>query len=369
MTTDLLQHAGTVDLDSAALERALSELWQQAARLEDGHPVARARVMTLVVYTEDDASDELAARVSQTLPERHPSRAVIVHLRPEDDGPLRASLAIQCAANRAGERTVCSEVIEVYAGARHRDVLADAVSPLLVADLPSVVWWTGRPRPADPVLRRFAGGLVDRVLVDSALFRDPGAGLIALARWREDPRRRAALADLAWERLRQWRQLLAQTMDAPDARARQRAVREVTIAYAGQELPEEGLLLAGWLAGSLRWQPLDSPAFGVATFAVGGRTLTLRFAAEEGDGPARIVSVRLRADDGAEYRVYEGATPGLAACVAEAGDHDPIERLVPFLRREPVDLVVGAIGRQGRDPVYEAALAAAAEIAVLGVTA
>jgi len=369
MTTDRFQHAVTVDLDSAALEHALSELWQQAARLDDGPPVARARVMTLVVYAEDDDSDALATRVAQMLPERHPSRAVIVHLRPEDDGPLRASLAIQCATNRVGERTVCSEVIEVHAGARHREILADAVAPLLVADLPSVVWWTGRPRPADPVLRRFARGLVDRVLVDSALFRDPGAGLIALARWREDPRRRAALADLAWERMRQWRQLLAQTMDAPDARARLRAIREVTIAYAGPELPEEGLLLAGWLAGSLRWQPLDSPAFGVATFAVGDRTLLLRFVAEESSGAARVVSVRLRAEDGAEYRVQEGSTPGLAACVVEAGDHERIERLVPFARGEPADEVVGAIGRQGRDPVYEAALAAAAEIAVLGVTA
>jgi glucose-6-phosphate dehydrogenase assembly protein OpcA len=369
MTADLLEHEGMVDLDSATLERTLSELWQQAARLEDGPPVARARVMTLVVYTEDDASAELAERVSQALPGRHPSRAVIVHLRPDAEGPLRASLAIQCATNRVGERTVCSEVIEVHAGARHRDVLADAVSPLLVADLPSVVWWTGRPRPADPVLRRFAGGLVDRVLLDSARFRDPGAGLIALARWREDPRRRAVLADLAWERLRQWRQLLAQTMDPPDARARLRSLREVTVSYAGEALPEEGLLLAGWLAGSLRWQPLDSPAFGVATFAVGGQTLTLRFRAEGDGGVERLISVRLRADDGAEYRVQEGATSGLAVCVAEGGDHEPIERLVPFVRREPVDLVVGALGRQGRDPVYEAALAAAAEIAVLGVTA
>jgi hypothetical protein len=79
--------------------------------------------------------------------------------------------------------------------------------------------------------------------------------------------------------------------------------------------------------------------------------------------------VELFAEDGATHRVYEGDRPGLASCVVEAGGQASMERLVPFVRRDPVDLVVHALGRQGRDPVYEAALAAAAETAVLGVTA
>jgi hypothetical protein len=142
----------------------------------------------------------------------------------------------------------------------------------------------------------------------------------------------------------------------------------VTISYSGETLPEEALLLAGWLAGSLRWQPLDSPAFGVMTFEAGGRPLTLRFL-PIGDGEGQLSAVEIVTEDGATYRVYEGDTPGLASCVAEVGGQASLERLVPFIRRDPVDLVVHALGRQGRDPVYEAALAAAAETAVLGVTA
>jgi hypothetical protein len=88
-----------------------------------------------------------------------------------------------------------------------------------------------------------------------------------------------------------------------------------------------------------------------------------------GGGEARIVAIELAAEDGATYRVQEGDTSGLASCVVAAGGQAPLERLVPFVRRDPVDLVVHALGRQGRDPVYEAALAAAAETAVLGVTA
>jgi hypothetical protein len=142
----------------------------------------------------------------------------------------------------------------------------------------------------------------------------------------------------------------------------------VTIAYAGETLPEEALLLAGWLAGSLRWQPLDSPAFGVMTFTAGDRSLTLRFL-PTGGGESHLVAVEIGAEDGTTYRVREGDASGLASCVVEAGGQVSLERLVPFVRRGPVDLVVHALGRQGRDPVYEAALAAAAETAVLGVTA
>ena len=367
-TTDLVRHEGAMELDSAALERALAELWQEASAAADGSPVARARVMTLVVYAEDEASAALAEQVAQTLPERHPCRGIILDVRPQESGPLRASIAIQCMVNPGGERKVCSELITVTGGTESRALLTDAVAPLLVADLPAVVWWTGRPRPADPVLRRFAGGIVDRVLLDSALFRDPGAGLIALARWLEEPRRRAAIADLSWERLRPWRTLLAQTVDSPDARAHLRQIREVVIGHGGQgSLPEETLLLAGWLASRLRWQPLDSPAAGVVTFADSGGTVTLRLAAEAGESD--LTSVRLTAADGTTYAVRRSDRPGLGVCAVVGAGRTPLVRLVPLAPRGPVDLAVHALGRAGRDPVYEAALVAAAEIAVLGATA
>lgn len=369
MTTDTFASQETMELDSAALERALSELWQQATGTGNGAPVARARALTLIVYTEDDESMEFAGRVAQALPERHPCRGILLHVRPDQDGPLRAGVTIQCAVG-GGERKVCSEQITVTAGGDSRQYLADAVLPLIVTDLPAVVWWTGRPRPADPVLRRFARGAVDRVLLDSNLFRDPGAGLIALARWCEDPARRAVLADLAWERLRGWRQLIAQTMDPPDARVALRRVREVTIVHGGAgSLPEECLLLAGWLASSLDWRPLDSPSSGVLTFSDGGRTVTLRLAVEGRGGGERISAVRLVTEEGAAFGVREGGQPGLIVCTEELEGRAPLERVVPTAARDPVDLVVSALGRYGADPVYDAALAMAAEIAILGVTA
>ncbi|MGH2587190.1 MAG: glucose-6-phosphate dehydrogenase assembly protein OpcA [Dehalococcoidia bacterium] len=370
VTTDLVHENGTLDLDSATVERALSELWQEAAKDSDGAPVTRARVMTAIIYTEDEESAGFAAAVAEALPERHPSRGILLHVNPRERRPLSASISIQCLINPGGERKLCSEQIVVTAGEDTRALLPGAVMPLVVADLPAVLWWTGRPRPADPVLRRFARSAADRVVLDSGLFRDPAAGLISLARWRDDARRHAALGDLAWERLREWRQLLAQTMDPPEARAGLTQVRDVTVTYRGEAvMPAEPLLLAGWLAASLRWRPIDSPAPGVVTLGAGTETVTLRFLqALEQPAVAGIGSMRLATVDGVSYTVrVDDQAAGV--CDVEGFGRAPLGRVVPMRPDEPLELVVRALGRRGQDPIYESALGAAAEIVVLGVTA
>jgi glucose-6-phosphate dehydrogenase assembly protein OpcA len=247
--------------------------------------------------------------------------------------------------------------------------LFGAITPLLIPDLPATFWWTGRPRPADPLFLQFARGTVDRVVIDSGLFRDPGAGLISLARWKEDRRRRAAIGDLAWERLHVWRRLLAQTMDPPEARAHLQSVSEVTIEYLGDSIPEESLLLAGWLAAMLRWQPFDSPAPGVVTFGDGTHSVTLRLRHVAGKrGVAGIHSIRLAAA-GADYVVRVSEQPGLGQCTTTVNEKEPFDRMVPLFDQSPVDLIVRGLGRRGDDPAYEAAISATADFVVLGVTA
>lgn len=376
MTSSVLEGAQTLELDAPRIESALRELWREASASGDGPPVARVRALNLIVYTEDDASANFADAVMDILPEQHPCRAIIVRRDADDSAPLRASISARCQITPGGARKVCSELINVSGGAGLRDRLADALSSLLVADLPVTLWWTGRPRPADPLFRRFGRGLADRVLIDSAAFRDSAAGLIALSRRHDDPRYRASLADVAWERLRPWRQLLAQTVDPAAARRGLDAITEVAIGYAGDGAPpEESLLLAGWLAAALRWRPEDSPATGVVTLRSPSRLVRLRFvpaAADAGGGDAGSLPLRfvrlasanghafgLRAGDQPEGGVLTSALPGAAA----------IEHQVALPRTEPGQLVATALGRAGADPVYEAALMAAAEIATLGATA
>jgi hypothetical protein len=105
------------------------------------------------------------------------------------------------------------------------------------------------------------------------------------------------------------------------------------------------------------------------TFGAGERTVTLRLrSVTSGRGVAGIQSVRLKADD-AEYLVRVDDQPGLGQCVATSEAKEPLDRMVPLFDHDPVDLIVRALGRRGQDQVYEAALSAAADFVVLGVTA
>jgi glucose-6-phosphate dehydrogenase assembly protein OpcA len=370
ISTDELQHEGSFDLDAPQLEAALRDLWHEAAIATDGLPVARVRVLNLIVYTEDEDAAELADAVLTVLPEEHPCRGIIVRVDSNRHGPLRATISARCHVRPDGGRKVCSELIEVTAGSDMRGRLVDALTPLLVADLPVVLWWTGRPRPADPVFRHFGDDLVDRVVLDSAAFRDPATGLVALSRWREDPRYRATLTDLAWERLYSWRQIMAQAVDAPDVRARLNEISEVTLLQAGDGAPPGELLLAaGWLGACFGWRPVDSPAIGVVTLRSENRTVTMRFGPGGEQGVGNLHALRLHFADGGTTGVHFGHAPGLAVCTVDAGHGAAREQAVSLGERDPLSLVVGAIGRPGRDPVYRAALTCAAEIATLGATA
>jgi glucose-6-phosphate dehydrogenase assembly protein OpcA len=374
MNGPLSTFAGNSDmeLDPPAIEQALRDLWRGAVEeTEGGRPVARVRVLNLIVYTEDEASADLADDVMSLLPEHHPCRAIVLRMYPQTHRRLRATISARCSITEEDRRTICSEQIAITAGENTRALVADAITPLLVADLPVVLWWTGRPRPADPIFRRLGQGRVDRVLVDGARFRDPTAGLLALSRWQAESHGDTTLSDMTWERLRPWRQLLAQTVDAPEARLHLPRIQDVTIAYEGTGAPpEEALLAAGWLMACFRWQPEDSRAAGQLTLRAQDHPVTVHFLPDGRDASdAPLAALTLRSADGVAFSVRAGDQPGLGICAVEGLGHAAIERTVPFVHRDPARLAVAAIGRPGRDPVFEASLAAAAEIAVLGATA
>src|SRR5207248_1358896 len=100
------------------------------------------------------------------------------------------------------------------------------VLPLLVADLP-VILWSRLPRlfgtPALNELSRIA----TRTIVDSAAFPEAAAALRLLAA------SGIALGDLAWTRLTRWRELIAQIFENPAYAAHLPAIAAVTISHPG----------------------------------------------------------------------------------------------------------------------------------------
>jgi len=264
------------------IEAELSRIWSAAAReSHEAHLSARARalalgdphlagrldvagdvgvrmrtsVLTLVAVAPRPETSERALDAINTLATRHPSRALV--LSPGDPGGpswIDAGISAQCRiAGRSGAET-CTEQIVVRTGGEIEQHLAGLVQPLLIHDLPVVLWWLDDP----PIGRHRFGDLLaicDRLLVDSGSFGDDGgAHLAGLAEVYAAGR--PVVHDIGWMRLTLWRELLAGLFEhpllAPELPAA-RALR-IDVLRPGDALRlTKAALFAGWLAATLGW--------------------------------------------------------------------------------------------------------------------
>jgi len=299
----------------SAVERELARLRRMAGAhaKEQGHTVARAAVLNLVVYVDRDIHARRAAVTTSRLSDRHPSRLIVVYGDREREG---ADIAVQlhCHVPRPDESShVYYEQILVRVRGDADDRMASVVIPMLVPDLPVFLWWTGTP-PQDA--RRFDDlvAVADRLIVDSADFARPDRTLPLIADLaRSHPARRFGITDLNWTRLTPWRELVAAFFDVDAWRPCLDAVVGVRVGFGvdadGRDIhPSQALLLVGWLASRLGWQVVDN----FAPSEAGG----LLFRMARRDGAPIDVRVRPRFERGIE----PGDTSGFRLQSRHAGD-------------------------------------------------
>ena len=216
------------DTSLGAVERALAE--------QRPSEVQRTSVMTHLVW----APKEWLAKAEQVLtgiPERHPSRTVILSPAPGRVAGLDALVDVVCFELEGSERAVSSEIVELRLKGDRAKAPASIVMPLLIPDLPVFCRWRGEPPWGSAELDQLLG-VVDRLVVDSTEWKGLPRGFERLA----DLFGRVAVSDIAWTRTRDWRVHLATLW--PDIRLV--GSLEVTGPRA------EALLLAGWLRSRLR---------------------------------------------------------------------------------------------------------------------
>ena len=149
---------------------------------------------------------------------------------------------------------MCTEQILIKTGGELSQHLARVVTPLLIHDLPVVLWW-----PDDPPFgsRQFneVVGTADRLLVDSGSFNEDGgkrmAGLATVVA------NGVSVTDIGWLRLNLWRELLAGDVRSPAARPgagphQERAHRRGPANLDAARL--QGRLLPGLACSRLGWE-------------------------------------------------------------------------------------------------------------------
>jgi glucose-6-phosphate dehydrogenase assembly protein OpcA len=365
----------------SALERELTRLRRAAGAhaKEQGHSIARAAVLNLVVYADREMHARRAAASSSRLSTRHPSRVIVVLGDRQREG-VDVVVQLHCHVPRPDETAQISyEQILARVKGDADERVASVVIPLLVPDLPVFLWWTGTP-PHDT--RRFDDliALADRLIVDSGDFARPDQTLAVMAELaRTHTGRKFGITDLNWTRLTPWRELVAAFFDVDTWRPCLDNLVGVRVGFGvdmdGRDIhPSQALLLIGWLASRLGWKPVDALApseaggllFRMANAAGGPIVVRVRPRFERGIEPGDTSGVRLQAKHGGDLYEFvlkrEPDERHVTATVVVSGETRS-RRVVPLPAPGIEELLREELSIVGSDHVFEDALHALVALA------
>ena len=367
-------------IDVRAIERELNDLWKQLAEGENDEKhqaVTRTCVLNLIVVTGGGKAADRATETVAKLTGRHPNRAFVISAAPNaHKDVLDAWAQMHCQMPSPGRPQVCGEQISIVAHGAAVDRVAGTLLPLLVPDVPVMLWWPHGEPAGDPRFLKFAD-VVNRVIVDSATFAVPEAGLARMAALLNPDESAAddsgeptgtgtSISDLSWSRLTPWRELTAQFFDAPALIPHLNEVARVVVDY--EALPgaaadrSQALLLVGWLAARLGWRsagpPTEQPGsttLHLASASGAPITAELRPAAPADDALDRLAALTIECQR-ARFTIARDNAPDCAVARSEIEGMQPIQRKVRLEQLDEAELIGEELRLLGHDRTYEAVL-------------
>lgn len=314
--------------------KELSDLWVDSAKQEqagDGAGVLRACSMTLLVLAEaSEDTQALGETIAALMPE-HPARAIVVRLSGDGQRALAERVYSQCWMPFGQRRQICCEQVEITASDAALTDLRSVVLPLLVPDLPLIVWCRSARLPE---LRDFwpIASMAQKLVVDSSAGPNPAG---AMSRAAAIAASGIVLGDLSWTRVTRWREMLAQIFENLENVARIGSISTIEVDWGGTRYAP-AQYLGAWVRDSL---------------AKAGNHPSLRFA-KTGDEDA----LRLRlSGDGVNAELERQDDRIVATLNGESQCANMPQPTDYLLMREELGIV-------RRDPVFEATLASAAAL-------
>lgn len=361
------------------IEKALAAVWQSAVRRQQAEPerdappvIARTSVLNFVVYASSRGVSERAASSIGHLAGTHPSRSIMILAEPDDpDHSLGASVRALRSRRGSGGRFFFEQV-DLTARGGMIEHLPSIIRQLTVHDLPTFLWWPGEPQIDSTFFRELAAE-ADRVIVDSSDFADPEAGLAALARYAGSSR--GGASDLNWDRLIEWRELLAQFFDAAPARPFLSGVTEARLEYAfdpgAQRSSAQALLVIGWLASRLGWQPQSAEVrengLLLHVRSPGGSVKAqIDAVRDHGAAPGALTAITLVASAdgrGARFSAVADVDAEHATTTVEIEGTAPVARTVSLEQPSESILLAAEIESFGRERAFDDALQVAGALA------
>jgi glucose-6-phosphate dehydrogenase assembly protein OpcA len=335
------------DTNPDAIEAALRELLRE--RHAANEALAPARVINLIVIVDREWKGEIANRLERA-GRYHGSRTVLCAVE-EGRTTLDAVATVSYEEPQGSALGVMHESVEIDLGPRHLRALQTICDPVLVSELPTVLWSPhGHPEAVEAV-----SSLVDVMLLDSDDIDDP---VDAFAR-AERLRQHVYIVDLAWLRTTPWRERLAATFDLPERLEALRDIEELEIRHRETSMAS-ALLLAGWLSSRLHWDRShlrlwDGRLVSGAAEDDGEVIVSLHTAEQEAPGLAGVTVVT---GDGTSVSLQRGQG-GLDAIERDADGEERTWKILGASRGEAGILGEGIRQALLRDSTYLPALKAA----------
>jgi glucose-6-phosphate dehydrogenase assembly protein OpcA len=357
MDSSIASSAPARHVDPAAIERELAALWRAEAEAHkkaggNGKPLARTLLLNLLVFAPDQAAADLARDDVAALTGRQPSRAILMVA--DDRAPeagIDAWVSIFCTTPQGnGATRVCGEQITVEANGPAILDLPGTILPLLLANLPTFLWWQAGLPFAHPIFDSLSR-VVDRVVLDSLTFADPLADLGEVARAARNGRFPAIVTDLGWARLTPWRALTAQIFDPQAMRPYLNQLESVRVSYY-EGSPAPAWLFAGWLASRLEWKLSSRESSGMR-FA-DGQTIELATVPADGETPGYFAAAELRTRDGAVFEVAR--CPNDCAVTRLNVGGRQTEHVVPVRHETSAEWLDRELNRLAHSATFEAAV-------------
>jgi len=247
------------DTTPERIEAALRQLLRESHAVDA--TLVPARVLNLVVVADREWRGEVANRLER-VGQYHPSRTILCTVE-EGRRTIDASATVSGDTSREGSVGVLRESVEIALGPTHLSRIDTIVDPVLVSELPTVLW---SPHSFDEAVHSLLS-TVDVILIDTddpVYFDGPGA---ALSRAVELSQSNVHVVDLAWLRTIAWRERLAGSFDDPSRLGLLPSLRRIYVRHHAGSIVS-ALLLTGWLASRLGWEPSPlEPAPGGASRA------------------------------------------------------------------------------------------------------
>jgi glucose-6-phosphate dehydrogenase assembly protein OpcA len=228
-------------------EQITTELRQTLHNLHvEDETLVPARVLNLVVVVDREWKGEIVNRLER-IGYFHPSRTIVCGVQ-EGQRTIDARVVMR-SETTSGGIGVLHERVELDIGAEHLSRLDTIIDPLLVSEIPTVLW---SPHSIDQAVEVLLP-LVDVILIDSdepSFFDGAWAGL----RRAQELCETVYVVDLAWLRTTPWRERLAAAFDDADRRAELAQIRGFAVRHNPESIVS-ALLLTGWLSSRLGWTP------------------------------------------------------------------------------------------------------------------